>query len=73
MTVHELNSDAWTPEYVVGQLAQCRKELDHIAVAVRFKDGTLGTMTSKMPVEVLALLAARLDCRVHATILGGQE
>lgn len=68
-----LNNEAWTAQYVIGQLAISRSDVEHIAVVCQFKDGRTGTMTSKMPVEKLALLSKRLDLRVMDTLDEGRE
>lgn len=68
---HEISEDAWTPKYTLNKVNEIVDNVDHIAIAIKNKDGTTSLFTSVMDVEDFALLVKRLEIRLHYVIFEG--
>lgn len=68
----ELNDEAWTPKYTLNHVNDIIDHVEHIAIALKMKDGSTQTLISFMPNEILALLNKRLDMRLEWTLIEEQ-
>lgn len=66
--VEALSNSAFTPRLVLNQtLAEC-EDIDSLAIAINYKDGSMTTMLSCATVRDLAALSAILSHRLNKTI-----
>jgi hypothetical protein len=54
--ISALNRKSQTPEFIIAELGAQLPELEMIMVTAKFKDGSIGTLSSSMSAESLALL-----------------
>jgi hypothetical protein len=61
-SIPKLSDKSWTPATVIADLDPT--EIEHMVVVAKYKDGTLDTVGSFMPMPMLACLSMVLQRRI---------
>lgn len=69
MKIVELNDEAWTPAFTLNHAMEVVDNIEQLAITMKLKDGSLTTMTTHMPAEVMAILCKRLELRLEGAII----
>lgn len=69
----ELNKGAYTPKYILNQALEKADDYECLAIVFKTKSGLLGSVTSNMLADELALLSKKLDLRVFNMLAGASQ
>lgn len=69
----ELNDRAYTPQYILSQALDKSHDFDCVAIVYKTNAGHIGSITSNMSAQDMALLSKKLDLRVFNILAGVAE